>query len=198
MADKVYKSSTSARSEAYQDVLLAAKVPGWPNVTIYRDGEREGLIRPTTRKIEDSIYAASFACFADNESDLVAFLRACKDNGRRVRLIGIEEDFEWYPQRSLSIAINAWKAARRSGASKRGAEMSAASKKAKTAARLKLIEDDLKKDEYTTRELLERVGVKSVNSIKNTYGISREEMQRRYRAELKRKERREAYNAARA
>lgn len=75
---------------------------------------------------------------------------------------------------------------------KDGLMKSALSRKAATAAKLKLIEDDLKKDDHSTRELLDRVGVKSVNSIKNHYGISREQMQIRYKSELKRKERRNA------
>jgi hypothetical protein len=90
----------------------------------------------------------------------------------------------------------AWKDARKTGAAKRGAEQSAASKKAKTAAALKQIEEALKRPSgpgNTTRELLDSVGVKSVNSIKNHFGITREQIQIRFQAELKRKQRREAY-----
>jgi hypothetical protein len=79
-------------------------------------------------------------------------------------------------------------------AGRKGGQMSGATKKAATAAKLKLIEQDLKENVYSTRELLDRVGIKSVNSIKNHYGINRETMQARYRAELKRKERRNAKN----
>ena len=65
-----------------------------------------------------------------------------------------------------------------------------------TKAALDQILPDLKRPSgpgNTTRELLDSVGVKSVNSIKNTYGITREQMQIRFQAELKRKQRRDAY-----
>ena len=60
--------------------------------------------------------------------------------------------------------------------------------KPQTAAKLAQIEEDLKRDEFTTRELLDRVGIRSINTIKNHFGITREQMQGRYRAAQKRKE----------
>lgn len=46
-----------------------------------------------------------------------------------------------------------------------------------------------------TKELLKRVGIKSVNTVKNHFGMSREQMQARYQTELKRKARRKAKGA---
>jgi hypothetical protein len=69
-----------------------------------------------------------------------------------------------------------------------GLRKSAATRKAATAAKLALIENDLKRNEHTTRELLDRVGIRSINTIKNHYGITREQMQRRYKAAQKRRE----------
>ena len=58
-----------------------------------------------------------------------------------------------------------------------------------TAAKLELIRGDLESTDIPTKELLARVGIRSVNSIKNTFGYCREEMRRKYQIAQKRRER---------
>ncbi len=191
MTDKVYKRTNTARNLTYQDRLLSNFVPNWPTPPVFFDWEFSQMLRPSTRQGKANIYTASIALVTDDESGL----RETVDmlNARKANLHCAEEQQVWKAPIPYQPFLVAWKDARKRGAAKRGAEISASTKKARTAAALALIEDDLKKDDYTTRELLGRVGVKSVNSIKNHYGITREQMQARYQAELKRKQRREDY-----
>lgn len=189
MSVKIYKRTDCSRSLNYQDSLLEIILIGNEHRVFLDDG-RDVMFRTTKRQENNEVHVASVALMADTESEAVEVLK--KINTCRATLHCPEEKQVWKtPIPKLPFLI-AWKDARKRGAAKRGAEMSASSKKAATAAKLKLIEDDLRLDEYTTKELLDRVGVKSVNSIKNHYGISREQMQVRYKAELKRKERRNA------
>lgn len=190
MAIKVYKSTTTARTVQYQDSLLAPVVPGWPDVPTFIDDDRINMFRPTTRQTKDDAYGASIACLADNETDLTAIVGAAKLRGCDIH--SVEEGLTINKSMKLPEIKRAWKEARKAGAAMRGARISADTKKAKTAAALKLIEHELKATDIPTTELLARVGVKSINSIKNTYGISREQMKIRYEAELKRKARRKA------
>lgn len=187
MADKVYKRTDCSRSQEYQDGLLAKIVPGWPDVQILVDDDLELLTRPTTRQTKDVIYTASLALFGDSEAEITSFLRAAKLRG--LKLVCAEESLTWSGGKPIQIVVAQWREARKTGASMRGSQKSAATRKSLTAAKLALIEDDLKKEEFTTRELLDRVGVKSINSIKNHFGVTREVMQGRYRATQKRKER---------
>lgn len=188
MAAKVFKSTTTARTIQYQDSLLAPVVPEWPDVATYIDEDRINMFRPTARKTKDDAYGASLACLADNEVDLTAIVGAAKIRGAEIHTV--EEGLTINKSMKLPAIKKAWKEARKAGAAMRGARISADTKKAKTAASLKLIEHELKSTDIPTTELLARVGVKSINSIKNTYGISREQMKVRYQADLKRKARR--------
>lgn len=193
MPNKVYKRTNVSRSVASQDQGLAKIFPDYADAPTYFDGDRDMLTRPSTRKEQDTIYCASLALFADVEWDLHVFLKDCKT--RNIILICAEENLTWSGDKPINIVAKLWREARKTGAAKRGAEMAAASKKEKTATKMKLIEEELKRPSgpgNTTRELLKRVGVKSVNSIKNHFGITREKMQIRYQAELKRKARRKA------
>lgn len=197
MPVKVYKRSDASRSIPYQDKLLAPIVPGWPNVPTFFDADRDMLTRPTRRSEKATIYAASFALFADDEDDMLAFLKACKARG--VTLIGVEENIEAHPHRSSVSLLSVWKLARRSGAAMRGAQMSAASKKAKTAERFALIADrwPLPSKDHPAKALLKEAGIKSINTVNNLHnGKTREDFQREYQASLKRKARRQKAKVA--
>jgi hypothetical protein len=196
MTIKVYKRTDTARNVEYQDGFLAAAVPGWPDVPIMLDEDRDILLRPTTRKEKLVIYAGSFALFSDDERDMDCFLRGCKL--RKITLIGVEENYTWTPNLPLNQAIWKWLDARKHGAAMRGARKSAETKKANTAAAMKLIEHELASTDIPSKTLLAKVGIRAIGSIKNHYGFPREELQRRYKAEQKRKERREAYREQRA
>lgn len=195
MAVKVYKRTDSARSIDYQDGLLAPVVPGWPEVPTFFDSDITLFTRQTTRKTLDTIYVASLALFADTEEDLIAFFKRAK--ARSLKLICVEENIR-VDNRTIAAIVARWKNARKHGAAMRGARKSAETKKANTAAALKLIEHELASTDTPSKVLLAKVGIRAIGSIKNHYGFPREELQRRYRAEQKRKARREAYNEQRA
>ena len=188
MPVKVYKRTDASRDIPYQDRLLAPIVPS--EAAILFDNERDELVRLTRRSEKYEIYCASLALFADDETDLVNFLKAIKVHGHKI--ICAEESFTWSGGKPIGIVKAQWQEARKRGAAMRGSFKSAVTRKADTAAKLAQIEDDLKRDEHTTRELLDRVGIKSINTIKNHYGITREQMQGLYQAAHKRKERRNA------
>lgn len=197
MTIKVYARSDTARDIAYQNNLLAAIVPGWPDVPTFFDDDRDMLTRSTTRPEKNDIYCASLALFADDADDLVTFLKGIKSQGHKI--ICAEEELRWNgKQPSIRALVGEWLDARKAGAAMRGARKSAETKKAKTAAALKLIEHELASTNTPSKVLLGKVGIRSIGSIKNYFGFPREELQRRYHAEQKRKARREAYREARA
>lgn len=183
----VYRRTDASRSIPYQNELLGPRIPDYENAKGFTDEDRDLMLRPSSRREQTIIYVASLALFADTENDMQEFLQCCKN--RKIKLICAEEDLTWDGRIPLKTLLCYWRIARKAGAAMRGTIQSAATRKAATAAKLALIEDDLKRDEHTTRELLDRVGIKSVNSIKNHFGITREQMQGRYQAAQKRKER---------
>ena len=190
MTVKVYKRTDSSRDVPYQDALLSRVVPAWPNVPCFFDEEIQLLTRCTTRKEKDDIYCASLALFADTEIGIKEFLRDIKKHGHKI--ICAEESLTWSGGKPIGIVVAQWRDARKAGASMRGAIKSAATRKAKTAAALASIYDKLLlpfEGENTTRKLLDSVGVKSINSIKNHYHKCREDLQAEYQAAQKRKAR---------
>lgn len=188
MTAKVYKRTDSSRDIPYQDALLSRIVPGWPDdVPIYYGADRDILIRPTRRAIKYEIYCASLALFADEENDLVSFLKAIKARGHKI--ICAEESLTWSGGKPIGIVVAQWRDARKAGAAMRGAIKSAATRKAATAEKLESVKHELESTSTPTKEILARVGVRSVNSIKNHFGYCREEMQRKYEISQKRKAR---------
>lgn len=196
MPVKVYKRTDTARDIEYQDALLAPLVPGWPDAPTFFDGDRDIPLRLTTRKGRITIYSGSFALFADDEADMEYFIKGCKT--RKVTLIGAEENYTWTPNLPAVQALIKWKEARKAGAAMRGARKSAETKKANTAAAMKQIEHELASTNTPSKLVLAKVGIRAIGSIKNHFGFPREELQRRYQAEQKRKARREKYREQRA
>lgn len=134
MAIKALLTDLTWRTEGQQLAVM-------PEVAhVYHGIEgRSLLLRPTSRKEPAIFYVASIACLSDDEDDLIDFLRAAKK--RDVRIICIEENFEWYPQRSLSIVLKAWKLARNNGAARVGGQISAAKREAIARAGAAKIKD---------------------------------------------------------
>jgi len=208
MGPKVYKSNIFAWwTSQRQDEALAKIVPGWPDADVREDEltarelrgnywerlvERPTLFRPTTRSTPDIIYSASIAVWAKAEEDFRSELARLAVRGSTIVCF---EGGTWTPdKRNIGKIVEAWKAARKQsrleGAAKRGGQKTAEIKRAETAAKFAIIEERLKlpsSKENTTRKLLDEVGIKSVNTIKNHYGITREQMQARYQAAEKRK-----------
>ena len=190
MPIKVYKRTDASRDIPYQDNLLSGVVP--PDAPVFFDDERDSFIRKTRRAEKDELYCASLALFADDENDLVNFLKGIKERGHRI--ICAEESFTWSGGKPIGIVKAQWLAARKAGSSMRGAIKSAQTKKAKTAAALALIYDRLllpSIGENTTEKLCAEVGI-SRNSIKNHYGLCREDLRNKHDIIQKRKERRNA------
>jgi hypothetical protein len=195
MPDKVYKRTDTARTIDYQDEMLYRKYPGVISAPVFFDGDRDQLTRSTQRRIKVAIYAASLALFADTEADLVSFVKAVKASGHK--LVCAEEDITIAKQPIRKIAA-LWIEARKHGAAMRGARKSAETKKANTAAAIKQIEHELASTNTPSKVVLAKVGIRAIGSIKNHFGFPREELQRRYQADQKRKERRKAYREQRA
>lgn len=194
MPDKVYKRTDAARSIPYQDDVLYRAYPHLAEATVYFDDERDILLRSTTRKEKDTIYCTSLALFGDTEADISAFLKAAKARG--LKLICVEEELRWDGKHpSIKALVGEWKDARKSGAAMRGAKISAETKKANTATKLAQIDHELRATNIPSRELLARVGIRAIGTIRNHYGKCREDLQRDYQAEQKRKARRQKAKA---
>jgi hypothetical protein len=178
------------RDIAYQDNLLSAVVPGWPDdVHIYYNADRDIMFRPSRRRGTDDIFTASIALLGDTEKEIREVVSLA--NAKRAQIRDVEAGEIWGPCIAASRFVKAWREARKRGAYMRGAIKSAQTKKAATAAKLESIRHELESTDIPTAVLLARVGV-SRNSIKNHFGLCREEMRRKYEITQKRKARREA------
>jgi hypothetical protein len=195
MPNKVYKRTDTARTIDYQDEVLYRKYPEVISAPVFFDGDRDQLTRQTQRSIKDNIYTASLALFPDTEADLISFVKAVKACGHK--LVCAEEETTIAKQPIRKIAV-LWVEARKHGAAMRGARKSAETKKANTAAAMKQIEHELASTNTPSKVVLAKVGIRAIGSIKNHFGFPREELQRRYQAEQKRRQRREKYREQRA
>lgn len=195
MAAKALITEWTWRKPEAQRAALARIIPGWPDVPIFSGEDRHMLLRATTRKEPDTIYVASLGCVASDEDDLIDFLRAAKK--RALKIICIEEDFEWYPQRSLSIVLKAWKAARNKGSAKVGGQISGEMRKAIVQAGAEKIRARwaLPSKEWKTDALLKEADISRTSA--NKYLGRRPLTQANYIAAQKRKAKREAQNEQR-
>lgn len=191
MKVKFYKRTGVSRTEEEQDSALAPSIAQNPDAPFFYDDDRDMLLRPTTRKEASTVHAGSFALFADDPQSMEYFLRGCK--ARRITLIGAEEGYTWTPSLPAHHAMGKWLEARKHGAAHRGARKSAETKKANTAAALELVKHELESTDTPSKTILAKVRIRAIATIKNHFGVPREELQRRYQAEQKRKERREKY-----
>lgn len=192
MSYKIYTSGTTWRTTLDQERSIAAQHPDWAMHKVYRDGQRDEMLRPTSRASEDTIIVASFAVLAETEIDFKKFIKLCVKRGAWIS--GIEENFHWKSSWPMSDAVREWKKGRMAGAGRIGAKISADRKRAKSAKGIDLIRGDWPKPstEFSTQELLKRSGL-SLNTVKSRLG-SRPIAQYNYQAAQKRKERRNAKN----
>lgn len=196
MANKIYKRTDSARSIKHQDEWLDKVFPDWRGAPIFYDDEIGMLTRLTKRGEQDVVYTGSLALFRDTEAEMSDFLKGAKARG--LKLVCAEESVTWTGETRINVMIDKWREARKAGAAIRGARLSADTRKAETAAALKIIHHELISTDIPSKVLLARVGIRSIRTIKNHYGKCREDLQAEYQAEQKRKARREAYREARA
>lgn len=163
-----------------QEAVLAAGVPGWPDVSIYRDRlsrgalkahspaaltERANLLRKTSRRTGETIYLASLAVLAWSAEDFMACLEAAQARNAAVVALDTERRIEpTAGARELREALSEFLAARRrdqtGNARKAAASVTAEKRKADSEARCALIRDDWGNPETATADLLLRAGTK--------------------------------------
>ena len=142
------------------------------------------LLRPTRRKQNLRICVLSLGVIAETEKNFLYIL----ENIRKAKAHIYEEETrtEYHDDCPIQNVLNAWKVARRDGAAKIGAKISADKKKASTAESIMKIKHlwPLPSKEYPTRELL-AIADLSLNTVKANLG-SRLIAQHNYQAKLKR------------
>jgi hypothetical protein len=206
MATKVYRSNLFAWwTPDRQDAALDKYKPGWREHKVFSDDdltdrelrgsyqdkltERAIMLRPSTRKMPDTILVASLAVLAKADADM---RRLAKDLAAQGAVIESVEDVTTYNPKQTAKLIAAWGRARTKsrleGAAKRGGEKSASIRKAKSLEGAKRIWDrwKLPSDEWPTKILLAEAEI-TRNTMNAHYGCTREVAQARYQAALKRK-----------
>ena len=178
MIDKALISNLTWRSLESQREAFS----GVPQFTLE---ELPSLLRLTQRTEKLKIYVISLAVIASKEKSFLEALTAIRKAGAYIW--DKEAGVAYSPTESIRNIINAWKVARREGAAKIGASISANSKKAKSAAGVAKIKDRWGMDSKTwpTKVLLKEAGI-SYNTAK-TLLPPRPIAQYNYQAKLKRK-----------
>jgi hypothetical protein len=181
MVDKLYTSDLTWRTEKQQDWTMRMI----PSGTIYRNGQRDEMLRPSQRKDPFKIHVASTAVLSDNEKDFRKFMQEAWK--RKATIIDVEEVKELPPGTYLVKAVEQWKEARKNGVAKVGGQISAKLRKEKSAEAIAKIKDrwPLPSKEWPTKVLLKEAGV-SLNTVKSLLG-KRPIAQYNYQAKLKRK-----------
>ena len=143
------------------------------------------LFRPTTRKEPDCFHVASLGILADNEKDFRDFLAKAKK--RKAELFSREDSKLYVVNGNCETLVRLWRVARRNGAAKIGANISADRKKAATKEAVAKIADrwPMSSDEWPTKLLLAEADI-SLNTAKAHLG-KRPIAQYNYQAKLKRK-----------
>lgn len=185
MASKIFKSTWTWRTLAYQDKILSESVPDYKNVSVYVDDEGlTQLFRKTTRKSIDTIYICSVGLLGSEEECVENIAREFMKRGWR--LVAIEEKIDW-KKFTVRELLDVWKYARINGAARNGARISSENKRARTKAATDKIKERWKfpSDIWPTKILLDEVGI-SLNSAKSILG-SRKIAQINFKAAEKRK-----------
>lgn len=147
------------------------------------------LLRPTSRKERLYILVMSLAVIADNEKDFDAFWKKLPDD---CSVVSQEDETEYCSDLRAEDMRDYWRAARRNGAARIGAAISAKNKRDKSAAGIAKIKDRWPQGSgaWPTAALLAEAGL-SLNTVKAVLG-ARPIAQANYEAAQKRKERRNA------
>lgn len=145
------------------------------------------LLRPTRRKDELKIHVISLGIIADTEKNFLCILENIRK--RKAHILEEETRTDYWPNCPIENVVNAWKVARRDGAAKIGAKVSADRKKATTTESIMKIKHlwPLPSKEHPTKELLATADL-SLNTVKANLG-SRLIAQHNYQAKLKRQAR---------
>ncbi len=189
-----------------QERVLAERVPGWPNVSVYRDeitprqrqahspaalAGRAQMLRPSARNGGDTIYVASLAVLAWDGADFDAVMEALAQRAATVWAGDLDIGFV----AGLDGIRDAFRASRKRASvearQKAGAQVSAAKRRAASDAGVERIRDrwPLPSSDWRTADLLAEAGV-SRNTVNARLG-GREMVQKRHQAALKRRMKRE-------
>lgn len=189
MSFKLFVSDYTYRTREDQLAVLHRE-PELKDAPVYTQDEMQAILRPTTRKMDVTLYASSAGCFAKNEKQLIALADGCRE--RKICLGSIEEGFEWRPTQSNKGLVEAWRNARKKGSAQIGADRSAKNRKSETERKIEIIRDrwPLPNTNWTTPVLLKEAGL-SYNTAKSILG-ARPIAQYNYQAKLKRKARKNA------
>lgn len=185
MTVKIFKSTWTWRTLAYQDKILAGAVPGYSDAPVYVDDEGlHSLFRKTTRKSAETVYISSVGLLGTEEECVENIAREFMKRGWR--LIAVEEKIDW-KKITVREVLDAWSYARINGAAMQGARISSENRKARTKAAVDLIKDRWKQPSniWPTDILLKEVDI-SLNAVKSVLG-SRKIAQINYQAVQKRK-----------
>jgi hypothetical protein len=183
MTSRIFKSTWTWRTLDYQDKILAAAVPGWPEVGVYTDDEGlDSLFRPTQRKSADTIYVASIGILGTKTEFVENIAREFIKRGWR--LVAIEEKIDW-KKLTVRQVLDAWQYARINGAATVGSRISAKNRRQRVEEACNKISErwKLPSNIWPTKILLKEAGI-SFNSIKTVLG-NRFIMQANYQAMLK-------------
>lgn len=185
MSLKFYFSDTTWRSELHQQRYISEKYPDWAEHQVYKNGQRDEMLRATTRSSDNTIVVSSFANLANTEIGFTDFVKLCKKRGTWLK--SIEENYLWHANHPIVDAVRLWKIGKSAGAGRIGAKISADNKKAKSAEGIAKIKErwPMPSSEWSTATLLKEAGV-SLNTAKAHLG-KRPIAQYNYQAKLKRK-----------
>lgn len=189
MTFKMFISDYTYRSQQQQLATLDAE-PQLEGAPVYTQEDIENMLRPTQRKSADTYYAASVACFADDEVKLKKFLAGCRK--KKLCLASIEEGFEWRPGQSDAGFIKAWRSARAKASGRIGGKARANKAETEFWERFEKIKDRWllpSESPNTNKELLAEAGIGSRATIKSYLGFSREQLQRKHQLKEDRKDR---------
>ena len=127
------------------------------------------LFRKTTRKTDDCLHVQSLGVLAETEVSFREFLSLAKKS--KVKIASNEDEQIFVVNGNCEHLVKWWKDARRNGAAKIGARMSADRKKAVSAEGVAKIKDrwPLPTKEHPTMALLEEAGL-SLNTVKSLLG----------------------------
>jgi hypothetical protein len=211
LAIKIYVSNVfTPLSVEWQEAVLAAAVPDWPNVAIFRDVQnqrerrwqkaetlidRMEMLRPTSRKEPDTIYLASLTVLAWDENDFQTVMGEIRARGAVI--IAVDDGLTIDAEMPLKDILQIWKQARKkkriANAQIKGGQVSANRRKAIAAEGVERIRQywGMPASEYSTLQLRQMAGTVEVPMAYNTIvahiGYGREIAHKRYLAALRRK-----------
>lgn len=163
--------------------MQKAAFPGMPHFMVPDDLSQ--VFRPTTRNGTDRLHVKSLGILADNEKTFREVLSMAKK--RKCEIVSQDEGRTFVVNGNCENLVSLWKEARRNGAAKIGANISADRKKAATKEAVAKIAErwPMSSDEWPTRTLLAEADI-SLNTAKAHLG-KRPIAQYNYQAKLKRK-----------